>query len=128
MQLTHTQGVYLGQESAKIHSTLALLRHFKAFQASGAKRMADPMAGFGHYLDRGQAACKLRWLIHVAINRKAGVPDVPGRKHTTDYQARLYRDVRRVRDNVNARVVIHQFETQEIAARFGHLLSTEWEE
>lgn len=117
-----TTGVYLNQEARRIRATVALLKHIKAFLASSATRMKDPYSGFGVYLDREQAAHKLRWLIHVAINRKAGHPDVPGRKYTSDYQACLLRDAGRVRGKLKHRVVIHQFETREVERRLGHLL------
>ncbi len=117
-----TTGVYLNQEARCIRSTVSLLKHFKAFLASKATRMKDPYSEFGVYLNRDQATNKLRWLIHVAINRKAGRPDVPGRKYASDYQARLLRDAGRVRDKLKHRVVIHQFETREVERRLGHLL------
>jgi hypothetical protein len=116
-------GVYLGQSAEKIHATTALYRHFKTFMTSEAMVMSDPLSGWGFYLSKDQARAKLRWLLHVAINRKAGLPDVPSKKHTDEYQVRLARDVRRVRACINHRVVVHQFETDMIRKRYRHLQS-----
>jgi hypothetical protein len=63
-------------------------------------------------------------LLHVAINRKAGIPDIACRKQESDYQIAIARDCRRVHDKIRHRVRVYQFETAEIRARFGHLLSS----
>lgn len=61
--------------------------------------------------------------LHVAINRKAGVPDQPkGRKFTPEYQT----DLRRDRHDVAAmtrRVRVYQLRTPELARRFADWLS-----
>src|SRR5690606_21531329 len=49
-------------------------------------------------------------------------PGFEGRKCDPDYQRSLYRDARRVRERLTARVVVHQFETAEARARLAHLL------
>jgi hypothetical protein len=46
-----------------------------------------------------------------------------GRKWDSDYQIRLWRDSRRVRDILTIRLRVYQFETVEARSRFGHLLA-----
>lgn len=116
------QHVYLKFPKEQITATLGLLRWFHAFIASDCKEARDPIAGWGFYMDKGEAKRKLTWLIHVAINRKAGVPDQYGRKDDLDYQIRLRRDKYRLQD-IAKRVRVYQFETEECKSRFSHLLS-----
>lgn len=98
-----TPGVYLAQPPGAIRATLALLRHFKAFLASDCRAMRDPThetwrgSHDGPELDKAQAAARLRWLIDVAVNRKAGVPDNPGngnraRRRLSDMRTRAIRE------------------------------------
>jgi len=78
------------------------------------------------YLRAARAGLTIRdasWLVNVAINRKAGIPDVACRKQESDYQASLYRDAARLMAITRNRVRHYQFETAEIRGRFGHLLS-----
>jgi len=74
-----TAGTYLGQPPDRIRATLRLLQHFRAFLASTCTEMRDP---YDHQwreaaqrLTKGQAQRKLTWLVHIAINRKAGWAD-----------------------------------------------------
>lgn len=60
--------------------------------------------------------------LHGRINRH--LPEIPGRKASGDYQMRLRRDCRAVRDRVTRRVRVYQFETKEVRARFSHLLAS----
>lgn len=46
-----------------------------------------------------------------------------GRKWKSDYQIALWRDSRAVRDRVERRVRVYQFETIEARSRFSHLLA-----
>ena len=65
-----------------------------------------------------------KWFVErlqAKINRNDGRA---WRKLDGDYQTRLYRDCQRVRDRVQRRIIVRQFETAEIRARFGHLLTT----
>ena len=70
---------------------------------------------------RGDRAM-LAWLVHAAINRKAGIPDVACRKQDPDYQTRLCLDAGRLRD-IRRRIRVYQFETEDVRRRFAHLLS-----
>lgn len=81
---------YLGQTHQAIVATLATLRHFQAFLASDCRVMHDPYErNFPVELNKRQAERKLHWLIQVAINRKAGVPESRGRYDTDDSQRHL---------------------------------------
>ena len=118
--------------SAEIRGTIATLRYYRSFLRS------DPQYGecydledsprhraFNHWdsrLDRQAAQRRLSMLINVAINRKAGIPDVACRKQESDYQTHLRRDQRRLQD-IRRRIRHYQFETAEVRRRFGHLLS-----
>jgi len=128
MQNNVRQHVYLGQPANKVKATLDMLKYFKSFLASKCTHMCDPVKGRGFYLDKQDAKSKMIWLINVAINRKAGVPDVPSRKYGSYYQTQLIRDIHRVRDRINHRIVVHQFETEQMQRRYRHLLSDrqEW--
>ena len=113
--------VYLQFTKDQINATLALLRWFHAFLASNCDEARDPISGFGFYLTKPEAKCKLSFLLHVAINRKAGIPDYFGRKDDPDYQMRLRRDRNRLQDIAN-RIRVYQFENEECKSRFSHLL------
>ena len=57
-------------------ATLALLQHFRNFLKSDCAEMRDPYDSWQErMLNKEQARRKLHWLIDVAINRKAGIPD-----------------------------------------------------
>lgn len=71
-----------------LRATIALLRHYRAFLASPCHEMRDPRQ-WGVYLTKAQARHRLTSLIHVAVNRRAGIPDSPSRKHEADYQRHL---------------------------------------
>lgn len=116
-------GCYGGLPHDRIVSTTKLLAHFRAFLRSDCHEMRDPVSGWGFYLDKAAARRKLSHLIDVAINRKAGIPDVPvGRKFDPDYVTRVWRDCYRVRDMAK-RIRHYSLETPELTRRFGHLLS-----
>jgi hypothetical protein len=83
-------GVYLGQEHERIVATLRTIQHFRAFLASDSSIMHDPYSGWMRdELDKLAAQRKLSWLVNVAINRKAGIPD-------TKWNAELWRFSRSV--------------------------------
>lgn len=115
-------GAYLGQSHQSIVATLILLRWFKAFIASDKSKANDPIAGWGHYLRREDAPRKLRWLVNVAVNRKAGIPDYRGRRDDPEYQRQLYQDQQDLRA-MHRRVRIYYLRTPEVRARFAHSLS-----
>jgi hypothetical protein len=109
----------------EIRATICLLRYYRGFLASDCSVAIDPEDRWrDSTLTKDQARPRLAFLLHTAINRKAGIPDVAGRKQEADYRASLWRDCHRVRDRVNRRVIVRQFETREVRARFGHLLTT----
>jgi len=69
-------GAYIDQPHAKIVATVATLKHFRAFLASNCDWMIDPYSSWTRdEINKAQAQTKLTWLVNVAINRKAGVPD-----------------------------------------------------
>lgn len=59
--------------------------------------------------------------LHKRINQKAG-PAPRWRKLDCDYQIRLYRDSRRLRD-IARRIRVYQFETDEARSRYADRLS-----
>jgi hypothetical protein len=121
-----TTGYFAGAsyEEGQIRATIWLLRYFRRFEESGMSQCIDPTQNpyYRDTLDREQARQLHKRLIDVAINRKAGIPDVSCRKQETLYQNAIWRDCRRVRDNVNHRIIVRQFETDEIRRRYSHLL------
>lgn len=108
----------------RIRGTIRLLRYLRLFLASDCSRAKHP-SQWGETLTKIEAGRFLSMLLNVAINRKAGIPDVACRKQESDYRASSWRDCQRVRDRVNRRVVVRQFETAEIRRRYGHLIHGE---
>lgn len=110
----------------EVRATIKLLRYYGRFAASHADICVDPENDrrWARFLHKEEARRRHKFLIDAAINRKAGIPDVACRKQDPDYWRALCRDCRRVRDKVNHRVVVRQFETPEIRRRFGQLLTT----
>jgi hypothetical protein len=108
----------------QVRGTIALLDYFRRFLRSACAECKCPEDRYrtGRRLDRHQARRRLTYLIDMAINRKAGIPDVPSRKHESDYQIRIFRDMRALHDRINRRVRVYQFETAEVRKRFQHLL------
>jgi hypothetical protein len=119
---------FAGKEVSKegVQRTVALLKHFRAFLASDCQLMSDPLAGFDTrcslHLTKERARRLLHYIIDVAINRKAGIPDFPHEKCHLDFQNRLRRDQQRLKD-IHNRIRVYQFETKEVQRRFSHLLS-----
>lgn len=121
------QGVYLNQEKKKITATIKVLKYFKDFLKSDCERMIDPYSDWQRKeLTKEQTKQKLAWLINMAINRKAGIPDYPSRKHSDMYQTDLRRDYNFLIDIKN-RIIVRRFNLPEINKRFGHLLTTEYD-
>jgi hypothetical protein len=122
-------GVYLNQSKKAISSTLITLKYFKAFLQSNCERMIDPYSDWQRReLTKEQAKNKLQWLVNVAINRKAGIPDIPSRKYSDEYQTDLKRDYYSLYNKITNRIVVHSFNLPEMNKRFNHLLSdyNEW--
>lgn len=93
-------GAYIGKPHAAIAATLATIKHFRAFLSSNCRIMHDPYSGWmKNELTKEQAQKKLTWLINVAINRKAGIPD-----HVEHWEVKRFaRDVNTPRLRVYAR-------------------------
>lgn len=121
-------GTYAGRPitQAQIRATIALLRYFREFLASDCELCLDPTQRYAAYegrtLTKAQARTKHAFLIDVAINRRAGLPDRPSRNWHEDQQWRWRRDQQRLLD-IRRRVRVYQFETREVRRRFGHLLA-----
>jgi hypothetical protein len=116
-------GVYSHFTKDEIKSTLDLLRYYRAFIRSDATHARRVFDSFGRTMTKEQAQRELTWLINVAINRKAGMPDEPYKKCSWDYQTRLWRDQRNLHEIINRRLSVMQFETSEVSRRYAHLLS-----
>lgn len=104
----------------QIRATRNLLQWFRDFLASDCDEAIDPYTGgwFPKRLNKAQARKKLHWLIDVAINRRAGLPD----NDPADLIP-YWRDKQRLEDILVRRIRHYQFETVEVRNRFGHLLS-----
>ena len=116
-------GAYSNIDPKQTQTTLALLKHFRAFLTSDCKEMRDPYAGWtGFRLTKTQAKQKLSWLVETAINRKAGLPD-PDR--ALDIKQR--RDQRILHDMMSRPrrhwPGITSFETRQAQCRFGRALA-----
>lgn len=103
--------VYLSQEKSQISASASLVRHFRDFLQSGSLQMPDPYDSWGTtLLNKEEAQSKLKYLIDVAINRKAGIPDaynseLEGRHQVDEVIREAYRMLR---------------DDPEIPARTGH--------
>ena len=108
-------GAYMGQDRARVVATLDTLRYFRAFLASDCRVMRDPYSGWmGTELDKREARQKLTWLVNVAINRKANIPD-----HETDWNI-----VRLARAVNTPRLVVRERECPlKYRARLAHRLT-----
>ena len=113
---------YSSQPKSEIAATLTLLKWFRAFLKSNADEAKDPYSDFGSRMKKPEARRKLYWLVNVAINRKAGIPDSFGLRDTPDYRASLRRDQNRLKD-IAIRIRVYQFETAEVRDRFSGRLS-----
>jgi hypothetical protein len=133
-------GAYANQPHTAIVATLGLLRHFRAFLESPCKEMRDPYEietwhDGAARLDKPAAARKLRWLIHMAISRKAGgclpINDsstgaslnhrgAPRRKESADYLRALGYDARALN---TPRLRIYSITTPELRVRFAHRIA-----
>jgi hypothetical protein len=100
----------------------------RAFLASECERCRDIEDSWGtREYTRDGARARLGFLVNTAINRKAGEPDARCRKQETAYLTKVRRDCEGVRDAVNHRrrawgLNGRRWETDEIQARYGHLL------
>lgn len=115
----------------QIKGTVKLLRYYRAFIRSDKEQAKDPegMWGYG-VMDKDQARRRLKFLINVAINRKAGIPDVVGRKQTPEYQRDLAYDCRDVNEwrrhsSLWCRRPRHRLRTKEIHEHFERIWEAE---
>lgn len=113
----------------EIKGTIKLLDYYRRFLKSECVKCHNPESRHGNLLTKDQARQRLRFLVNVAINRKACIPDVACRKQESSYQMDLWRDCQEVRMHFNAigRPRIwglngKRFRTDEIQKRYGHLL------
>jgi hypothetical protein len=90
----------------QIKSTIVYLKLCKRLNASGAV----------------SRRYRVSWLINVAINRRAGIPDVACRKQEDHYQTQQWRDCKAIRNWVNHRIRIYGLETPELRRRYEHLI------
>jgi hypothetical protein len=118
-----TQNIYLKFDHKAIVATLGLLKYYKRFLASDCIEAQCPISGYGFYITKPEAEQKLIWLIQMAINRKAGIPDQFGKRDDIDYVGKLRRDQIALQ-NIRRRIRVYQFETKEVRSRFSHLLSS----
>jgi hypothetical protein len=73
-------------------------------------------------MNKEQAQARLTKMVHIAINRKAGIPDVPCKKAGEIYQFAMMRDQQALHNRLNKRIRIYQFETAEVRKRYAYLL------
>jgi hypothetical protein len=102
----------------QFRTTIRLLRHFQAFLHSPCTEMRDPR-NWGCYFTKAQARYHLTRLINIAVNRRAGIPDCPSRKHDQDYQRYLWLDANELN---MPRLRIYSLRTPELQRRFAHRL------
>jgi hypothetical protein len=119
----------------QVAGTLAMLRYYRKFVRSEYRECVDLQwfsdfhvaKYFGRRLSRDEAQARLGWLVKVAINRKAGTDNPPGRKHDESYQISMRRDCQELRDHRRWRRRLwglngRRFENEDIQRRFGHML------
>jgi len=113
--------------AAQIKGATKLLRYYRAFVESDKEEARDPEGQWGYgTITKGQARHRLKYLINVAINRKAGIPDVSCRKQESNYQRDLWWDAHEIRQwrryrNVPAGLHRGKFRTAEVQKRCGHI-------
>lgn len=108
----------------QVRHTIALLRYFREFRQSGEGLCQDPTSEWRYNrLSQAQARRKRDFLIHVAINRRAGLPDEPFKRGEADYMWRAWRDQQNLHYILTTRLRVYQFETHEVRRRYGHLLA-----
>jgi hypothetical protein len=112
----------------QIKATTGLLKFYRRFLGSDHERCKNPEQRFGNPMTRDEARDRLAFLVNVAINRKAGIPDVAGRKQESDYQAALWRECHEIRGHFARRRKLwglngRRFQTDILQARYGHLLT-----
>ena len=126
--LDSADGAYLGVEKQAISATKALLQYFRDFIASDAKFAKVPESAYGwtaagDVMDKDEAKRRLRSLIDIAINRKAGIPDLTPEqnKRLADYA----HDARTISDYLTKRIrhtgARNLLRTPEMKAKYPHI-------
>lgn len=126
--LDSADGAYLGVEKHAISATKALLQYFRDFIASDAKFAKVPESAYGwtaagDVMDKEEAKRRLRSLIDIAINRKAGIPDLTPEqdKRLADYA----HDARTISDYLTKRIrhtgARNLLRTPEMKAKYPHI-------
>lgn len=126
--LDSADGAYLGVEKQAISATKALLQYFRDFIASDAKFAKVPESAYGwtaagDVMDKDEAKRRLRSLIDIAINRKAGIPDLTPEqdKRLADYA----HDARTISDYLTKRIrhtgARNLLRTAEMKAKYPHI-------
>ncbi len=109
--------------ASQVRNTINLITYYRRFLRSDCTRMVQPESGWMRTeLSKDEARRRLHFLVNVAINRRAGIPDEQGRKQRHEYQIEQYRDCQAVRECVQHRRIVRQFATRVVRERFGHLL------
>lgn len=111
----------------QVRGTIRLITYYRRFLRSSFAACVNPEGTrYGaEPLTKAQAEARLHYLLDVATNRRAGMPDQPhGRNHDPDQWWRMVRDQRAVHDRIRSRVVVRQFETRACRERFADLLTT----
>lgn len=136
-RVVHTvarEGAYGRSTPEQVRATLRLLRHYRAFLASPCTEMRSPEQ-WGVYYNKADVERRLAMFLHVAINRKAGIPDLPAfnprwenthyspvprvpRKYGEDWQT----ECRRTARALNGKCAIHWL-PKEWHGRFAHRLA-----
>jgi len=81
------------------------------------------LPGFAHFPEPAESVLHaMRGMLSEVINRHDRAYGI-GRKWDNDYQVRMWRDSRRLRDIAN-RIRVYQFESEEARSRFSDLLAT----
>jgi hypothetical protein len=113
--------------SAQVKGTIKLLRYYRAFINSDKEEARHPEGLWGYgTINKDQARHRLKFLINVAVNRKAGIPDEVGRKQSRNYQIDLWYDSNDIKRWRQARIVPAglrpgKFRIAEIQKRCGHI-------
>lgn len=105
--LDSAAGVYVETDKRAIAATKALLKYFRDFLASDAKFAKVPTSVYGwmaegDVMDKEDAKRRLGKLIDVAINRKAGIPDLTPKEE--ERLADYAHDARTISDYLTRRI------------------------
>jgi hypothetical protein len=114
--------------ASQVRGTLAILRYYREFLASDCEKGRDPEdRHWENVITKEYARQRLAFLIHVAINRKAGIPDITCRRQDAAYQHDLHKDCADIRNYRRSRIRPwglngRRFRTDVIQERFGYFL------